>query len=146
GAELEWQASPRADLTWSGAFTWLHARYVDYVTDVGDFGGNVEPGIPEWQLYQELAWQHPSGLRIALEALVVSEMFVDDANSAKNGAYELLNLRASWQGEVGGMIVTPFLGLNNLLDEHYNGVVRLNAQGGRFFEPAPDFNVYGGVT
>jgi hypothetical protein len=23
--------------------------------------------------------------------------------------------------------------------------VRLNAAGGRFFEPAPDFNVYGGL-
>ncbi len=146
GTELEWRAAPHPELSWSGAFTWLHARYVDYVTDAGDFSGNTEPGIPEWQLYQELAWRHRSGLVVALEAFVVSEMFVDDANSAKNGAYELLNLRASWQGEVGGLLVAPFLGLNNLTDEKYNGIVRLNAQGGRFYEPAPGFNVYGGVT
>jgi iron complex outermembrane receptor protein len=146
GTELEWQAMPRADLTWNGAFTWLAARYVDYDTDAGDFDGNTEPGIPSWQLYQELAWQHASGLRVALEAFVVSDMFVDDANTASSRGYELLNLRASWQGEVGGVQVIPFLGLNNLTGERYNGVVRLNAQGGRYFEPAPEFNLYGGVT
>jgi iron complex outermembrane receptor protein len=146
GVELEWQAAPRGDLVWSGAFTWLDARYVDYDTDAGDFAGNDEPGIPPWQLHQELAWQHPSGLVIALEAFVVAETFVDDANSARNGGYELLSLRASWQGALGGVVVTPFLGLNNLTNEAYNGIVRLNAQGGRFYEPAARFNVYGGVT
>jgi iron complex outermembrane receptor protein len=33
-----------------------------------------------------------------------------------------------------------------LFDEKYNSNVRINAFGGRFFEPAPDLNVYGGLN
>jgi iron complex outermembrane receptor protein len=42
--------------------------------------------------------------------------------------------------------VAPFLGLGNLANQNYDGTVRLNALGGRYFEPAPTFNVYGGLS
>jgi iron complex outermembrane recepter protein len=42
--------------------------------------------------------------------------------------------------------VAPFVGVQNLADASYAAVVRLNALGGRFYEPAPGINVYGGVT
>ena len=42
--------------------------------------------------------------------------------------------------------ITPFLGLNNILDAEYNDNIRINAFGGRFFEPAPGFNLFGGVA
>jgi iron complex outermembrane receptor protein len=42
--------------------------------------------------------------------------------------------------------VAPFLGLNNLANLNYDGTVRLNALGDRYFEPAPGFNVYGGIS
>jgi iron complex outermembrane receptor protein len=35
--------------------------------------------------------------------------------------------------------------VNNLFDREYNGNVRINAARDRFFEPAPDRNVYGGL-
>ena len=71
--------------------------------------------------------------------------FVDDANTARTPSYTLLNLRFGWQYATGPWTLEPFLALNNLTDAAYDGTVRLNAQGGRFFEPAPDFNLYGGV-
>jgi iron complex outermembrane receptor protein len=36
--------------------------------------------------------------------------------------------------------------VNNLFDENYFSNIRINAFGGRFFEPAPDRNIYAGVT
>jgi iron complex outermembrane recepter protein len=36
--------------------------------------------------------------------------------------------------------------VNNLFDERYPGNVRINAFGGRYFEPAPDRNLYAGVA
>ena len=38
-------------------------------------------------------------------------------------------------------MLEPFLGVQNLADVAYSGAVRLNALGGRFFEPAPGINV-----
>ena len=43
-------------------------------------------------------------------------------------------------------IEAPFVGVNNLFDESYNANMRINAFGGRYFEPAPDGNFYGGLT
>ena len=46
----------------------------------------------------------------------------------------------------GRFAIEPFFGVQNLADVSYSGVVRLNALGGRFFEPAPGINVYGGIA
>ena len=34
----------------------------------------------------------------------------------------------------------------SMTDEDYKGLARINAVGGRYYEPAPVFNVYGGVV
>ena len=151
GAELNWQARLLPPLRWTGAITLLDADYRHYtVNNDVSFSGNAEPGIPSWWIYQELAYFHPSGLFAALEAFLVDGYFVDDANTASAGSYALVNLRAGYEYSFGDhWTVSPFVGLNNLTNANYVGTVRLNALGGpvagRFFEPAPEFNVYGGI-
>lgn len=134
------------DVDWTGSFTAIDAKYRRYVTPVGDFDGNDEPGIPPWQVYQQLAWRRPEGAFVALEALFVGGYFVDDANDARARGYPQVNLRAGLTRDVGSFRVAPFVGVQNLTDASYAAVVRLNALGGRFYEPAPGINVYGGVT
>ena len=48
--------------------------------------------------------------------------------------------------DLGRFAITPFAGVNNLFDREYNGNVRINAARDRYFEPAPDRNVYGGLS
>jgi iron complex outermembrane receptor protein len=36
--------------------------------------------------------------------------------------------------------------MNNLLDIRYNANTRINAAGGRYFEPAPPFNLFAGIS
>jgi iron complex outermembrane receptor protein len=147
GLELDWQAQVLAPLRWSSAVTLLQAEFRDYRVGDQSFAGNQEPGIPPWWIYQELLYQHDSGFFAALEAFLVDGYFVDDANDARTSAYQLLNLRAGYQHDFGPhWSVAPYLGLNNLLDQNYSGTVRLNALGGRYVEPAPGFNVYGGIA
>jgi len=134
------------DVDWTGSFTAIDAEYRSYPTPAGDFGGNDEPGIPPWQVYQQLAWRNAAGAFVALEGLFVGGYFVDDANDARARGYPLLNLRGGFRQAVGRFVVEPFLGVQNLTDASYAGVVRLNALGGRFYEPAPGINVYGGVA
>jgi iron complex outermembrane receptor protein len=43
-------------------------------------------------------------------------------------------------------MIEPFIGLNNLLNTSYNSNIRMNAWGGRYFEPGSEFNIYGGVS
>lgn len=147
GLELDWQARLPLSLRYSGAVTLLDAHYQDYNLDGQNLAGNTEPGIPGYWIYQELMYQHSSGFFAALEAFLVGGYFVDDVNSASTGAYQLVNFRTGYQYAFNEhWLVAPFLGLNNLLNQNYVGTTRLNALGGRFYEPAPTFNVYGGLS
>jgi len=114
-------------------------------TVVDDFSGNVIPGTVEHLLFGEVSYTHPSGWFAALDLLYVGEQFANNSNSVEVDAYTVANLRAGFEKAVGSTIVSPFLGINNLFDESYNTNIRLNAFGARYFEPAPDQNIYAGV-
>jgi iron complex outermembrane recepter protein len=146
GLELNWQARVLEPVRWSGSVTLLDAEYRDYTLNGKSLAGNDEPGIPQWWIYQELAYLHPSGWFAALEAFLVDGYFVNDQNTARAGSYALVNLRAGYEHTFfDRFTISPFIGLNNLTNANYDGTVRLNALGGRYFEPAPEFNVYGGI-
>jgi iron complex outermembrane receptor protein len=145
GTEVDWTVDLPWSLEYTGAVTWIDAEYTSYDIDAGDFTGNAEPGIPPWVVFQEVAASLPCDVRAAIELFYVDTYFVDDANTARTPSYALLNLRLGWEYATGPWTFEPFLALNNLTDASYDGTVRLNAQGGRFFEPAPDFNLYGGL-
>ena len=51
--------------------------------------------------------------------------------------YTLVNLRTGYEKRVGKWTLSPFFGVQNLLAQSYSGNVRINANGGRYFEPAP---------
>jgi iron complex outermembrane receptor protein len=146
GAELHLDLPLTERLIWTVAYTYLDATFDRYLTPAGHFNNNDEPGIPPHQLFTELFYAHPSGFYGALNLLFVDDFFANDANTEHNDAYTVLNLRMGYEMHLGHARVSPFVGLNNISDENYNGLVRLNALGRRFFEPAPDFNVYGGVV
>lgn len=108
--------------------------------------GSTLPGIPEQQFYAELAYQHESGLFVIWDLLVVDELFTNNTNTETSEAYQVANLRLGYEFNWGKVRLSPYVGLNNMFDEKYVGNVRLNAFGGRTYEPAPDANVYGGLS
>lgn len=146
GAEFHFDYPILPQLVWSLAYSYIDASFDRYTTPAGRFNDNDEPGIPANQLFTELLYFHSSGLYGAFNILFIDEFFADDANTTRNDAYTVLNLRFGYDTYLGNIRFSPFIGLNNITDEHYNGLVRLNAAAGRFFEPAPDFNVYGGLA
>ena len=93
----------------------------------------------------ELDWSHSSGLFAAWNLLYAGSFFADNANEVETDDYLVSNLRAGyrWAGE--HWEISPFVGVNNMFDEKYMSNVRLNASFGRYWEPAPKRNVYGGV-
>jgi len=110
------------------------------------FDGNKVPLIPEQQFYAELMYRHESGFYLGWDFLWVDEFFADNANTAVNDAYLVSNLRLGHEFRWGALSLSPFLGVSNLFDKEYNGNVRPNAFGGRYFEPAPERNLYGGAS
>jgi iron complex outermembrane receptor protein len=132
-------------LTLTTSYTYSDIEF-DSFPGSPQFEGNKVPLIPEQQFYAEIMYRHDSGLYFSWDILWVDEFFADNANTAVNESYYVANLRAGHEFGIGSITVSPFIGISNLFGDEYNGNVRPNSFGGRFFEPAPDRNVYGGAT
>ena len=145
GLEASISALIAARLTLSGAYTYSDFQFDAFRTDEGDFGRNDVPGIPTHQFHGRLSYSHRSGLSGVAELTAVDGFFVDNANTARNDGYAVLDLRVGYRGLLGQLGIEPFLGVNNLLDVRYNSSVVINAVGGRFFEPAPGRNTFAGL-
>ena len=127
------------------AYTWSDFEFDKFTSSPGNEGNRL-PGIPEHQFYAEAAYTHRSGLYGVFDILHVGKFFANNANTVAAGSYTVANLRFGHEFRYGKARFGPFVGINNLFDEDYFANVRLNAFGGRAFEPAPDRNIYGGLS
>ena len=110
------------------------------------FDGNQIPGIPKQLLHVSLTYLHQTGFFAEADTLFVGHFYANNANTAETKSYRSANLRLGWKFQLDGVELTPFVGVNNLTNEDYPSNVRINAFGGRYFEPAPGRNVYGGLS
>jgi iron complex outermembrane receptor protein len=138
------------------AYTYLDAIYIDrYLTCAGTpcttpnqlvSSGNRLPGVPHNDAYARIEWGRPLGWRASLTGRYISAIAVNDANTAFAAAYPVLDASGGYAAELGSTRLSVFLRLNNLLDRRYAGSIIVDDGNGRYFEPAPGFNVFAGFT
>jgi iron complex outermembrane receptor protein len=134
--------SPR--LTASIAYTWSDFFYTSFESPSGDFSGNRIPGIPEHLADFSLRYEHDNGAYFQWSTRWVGETVADDGNTTLIDAYTTSDLRIGFDLQAEAWTFSPFLGINNLFDEAYPANIRINAFGGRYFEPAPERTLYAG--
>jgi iron complex outermembrane receptor protein len=146
GVELALTAAPVPGLNLSLAYTWSRFEFVSFVdNNANDFSGNTIPGIPESFAFADIRYTHHSGLFGAIDATYADKLYANNANSATVDGATIANIRVGLKTALGQVDVEPFIGVNNLSNTAYTANTRINAFGGRFFEPGPERNVYGGV-
>lgn len=146
GMELAYTVVAAPGLELSFAYTYSDFVFEDFVDDNGnDFNGNKLPGQPDNLLHGEISYLHGSGFFTIFDVLYVDEFFVNNANTETNPASTVANLRIGYTVGRGPWMVEPFIGIVNMFDESYNQNVRINAFGGRYFEPGPPRNFFGGL-
>ena len=82
---------------------------------------------------------------VKIQAHYSGRLYADDSNEVEQLAYSVIGLKMGLRKKIFGSLVEPFGGINNVLDTRYNSNIRLNAWGGRYFEPAPGRNFYAGI-
>jgi len=145
GVEVMAIADLSDNLRLTAAYTYANFEFDEFASNPA-FDGNDLPGLPDQQLFAELAYRHDSGFYLVGDLLYVDEIYVNNANSAADDDYAIANLRLGYEASFGDWRLAPFIGVNNLFDEEYNANVRINGFGGRLFEPGPELNVYAGFT
>lgn len=142
---LSWQHERGfgADLS----YTYSDFTFEDFVDESGnDIAGATLPGLPKHFGYAGVSYAGANGLLARLESVYSGKLYADNANATEVDSYIVTNFRASREFESGNWLVRPYIGVNNIFNERYFSNIRINAFGGRFFEPAPDRNFYAGVV
>ena len=127
------------------AYTGQFFTFVDYKKQTNDFSGNDLTGVPPHNVVSRLDILTRPGIYLNFTHQFTEKTPLNDANTVFQESYELVNLRAGWMKSLGNFDLELFAGVDNLLDESYSLGNDLNAFAGRFYQPAPTRNWYGGV-
>ncbi len=147
GIELAYATSLGRGFEFSSAWTWSDFKFERFSNADGNvFDGKRIPGIPEQLLHLEISWFGRDGHYLIWDANATGSLYADNANQTRVDRYTVSNLRLGLEKFVGDWEISPFVGVNNLFDEKYNSNIRINAFGSRYYEPAPERNIYGGIT
>ena len=148
GIETRLTVNPVDAIRLNATYNYIHATFQDQGTaNGGSIEDNEVPGIPDHRLTLSLSYQQKRILG-EVSYSYVSQYFADNLNTAKNEAYGTLDAKISMARPLGNpsYSIQPFLNVNNILNERYNGSIVPNAFGNRYFEPAAGRNVQIGLS
>ncbi len=163
GVKLHGRVEIIRDLTFSLAYTYSHNVYSAYtamsweetspgnITTVSrDFTGNTEPAIPRHNLNLTLGYELPVGKKCGIFARLnyhkSSGFWMDDANSEKSGAYDLVNTLLGVNIKSGHLFLTVSGGVNNLFDRIYVVNANINSANRRFYDAGSPRDFTGSVN
>ena len=131
----------------SANYTFSDFTYSSFEVDGEDLSGNFLPGIPKHFFSIQYSYQNKNGLNVRIQHRYNDTFFASDANDpeAAEGVNHILDASLGYRIKLKKSQLIPFFGINNILDSEYSDNVRLNAFGGRYFEPAAGINFYGGL-
>ena len=146
GAELSLDTSFGAGVSGRVALTALRAVYDQAFGSVRE--GSRLPGVPNANLFAELAWKDASDhFGAALESVASSKVYAEDANAEIPApGYAVFNLRVTAKQEAGAWRFKQFARLNNLADRKYVGSLIVGDTNKRYYEAAPGRNWLVGVS
>lgn len=148
GIESRVTINPNNRIQFNATYNYIHATFQDQGPDnSSSIEDNDVPGIPDHRLNLSLSYQIKKILS-ELSYQYVSQYFADNLNTAQNEAYATLDAKISFARPLGDSSyrIQPFINVNNILDERYNGSIIPNAFGNRYFEPAAGRNFQIGLS
>ncbi len=119
-------------------------------TTFQNYSNNVVPSVPKHNLFFAVSCAYPftSGITGFIRSSFrhVSSMFVDDINSEKTDAYNVLNASIGLDMVFGKFNIITSAGVNNIFDKIYSGFLNINSSDRRFYEAGEPRNFYGGIN
>ena len=118
--------------------TVTRTEFLDYRVEEVVYDGRAVPGVRPWVLEAWFGQDLPRGFRLTMDGHATGHMHADDANTVSVDGYQRVSLSVAAPGLVLGPVrLSPYGGVENLLDQRYTASIVVNAFGGRYFEPAP---------
>lgn len=146
GIEATARWLPTRWLTISGAYTFSHFTYSDYVSHTypGDLNGNFLPNSPTNQFYVDAYVQLPKGFSISAKSLSFSKAYIDPTNSTWIDGYTLLGARLAKNWQYKNFWGSFFVSGANLTNTNYIAFTEPDPDGNSY-QPGPGREIFGGV-
>lgn len=149
GATIRYGLELAATLQWNQwAFqaSLTQAQYqFDQENEADGLDGKSLPGIPNSQLFFQLDYTSQADWKWVLSGEHIGSFYADNTNSVEIKNFQKVQFQAQKTVSLSWSEFDFFTGINNLLNTTYFDNIRLNAFGGRFYEPAPGRNFYLGT-
>jgi len=129
----------------STSYTLAHYTFKNRSFEEVSLKGNLLPGIPKHQLNSVITVALHKKSRLRLQYDHIGQLMANNENTVTVAAYGLMhvNVFTDLANPWGGLRVIA--GINNLGNARYFDNIRINAFGGRYYEPAPTRNGYVGL-
>lgn len=112
-----------------------------------DYSGNRITGIPSHLLNAGINMETKVGLYLMSTMNFVDEIPLMDDNSVYTEKYTVVGGKIGFKKKVFSQLtLDTFAGIDNAINARYNNFLSLNAFDGRFYNPAPTRNFFGGLS
>lgn len=146
GAEVAASYQPADFLGLRAAWTFHHFRYDKFTQGDKSYDGNRLPGTPQHALAASADVRIHPVFSLFATWQYNDDIFMNDANTDKSNAFNLLGLKAEYRLKRQGREGRLFVGCENLLDETYSLGNDINAAAGRYYNTAPGRSLYAGFS
>lgn len=124
------------------AYPWISFAYQPYTFK----DGKDMTGIPLVTAAAGILLEIAPGFYVTTNTRYNGKTALNDDNTVYQDPYVLLDAKVGWKKTVKKrFILEVYGGANNLLNEQYTSFLQLNGFGGKFYNPAPVRNYYGGI-
>ena len=129
----------------SNSFAYQPYTFSNYISGTKNLSGNHLTGIPKNVNVSTLDINTAAGIYLNANFNYTASIPLTDANDVYAKRYNLLQLKLGYKKQFNKVVLEFYVGADNLLNETYSLGNDLNALGGRYFNPTPKRNYFGGV-
>ena len=134
-----------SSIAFANSFAYQPYKFNNYISGTKDFSGNRLTGVPKYVNVSTLDVYTKPGIYLNANFNFTSSIPLTDANDVYANDYKLLQLKFGFRKQFNKTVLDLYVGADNLLNESYSLGNDLNALGGRYFNPAPKRNYFGGI-
>jgi len=133
-------------ISYQGALSYNHYRFGHYQTKDNDLKNNKITAVPDWVWSNSIFLNLPYNLNLNIYHNYTSSTPLNNENTVFAKKFNLIQTKIQWTTPIKDKLsLQLYVGVDNLLNEKYSLGNDINAFGGRYFNPAPKRNFYGGM-
>ena len=146
GIEIIFNHNISKKINFDNSYTFSDFKFREFTSGGNNLNDNYLPGIPKNIFNSNISYKTENGLIFLTELIYNDKIYSSNNNDVFEKPYWLSNFKISKKINNKNLFWDIYFGLNNVFNTYYSDNIRLNAFGGRFFEPAPLRNFYLGLN